>query len=381
VSVRILRPQGARRPLAVILYLHGAGWVFGNHHTHDRLIRELAVGAQAAVVFPNYSRSPEAKYPTAIQECYAVARWVAEHGKERGLDTSRIAIAGDSVGGNMSAAVTLLAKQRGGPAFRQQMLFYPVTDANFDTESYHRFATGYYLRRDGMQWSWDQYTTDPAQRAEPTASPLCASLEQLAGLPPALVITAEADVVRDEGEAYADKLRHAGVPVTADRFPRHHPRLRYAQRPRRHLRRPGRHHPGHRHLASGVVRQDLRLRLLGPFRPLRQRHHVGCEGGRRVSVRLADSLLGEMVKLPLRAGAVDRSVWPIAAPLARVAQLLRVDLADVIKAAERVAPYITADGRRLWSVKLIERAIDPNAPGWLRRRSGAPPKTPPTLAG
>ena len=164
VSVRILRPQSARRPLPVIVYLHGAGWVFGNHHTHDRLIRELAVGAQAAVVFPNYSRSPEAKYPTAIQECDAVARWVAEHGLERGLDTSRIAIAGDSVGGNMSAAVTLLAKQRGGPAFRHQVLFYPVTDANFDTESYRQFATGYYLRRDAMQWFWDQYTTDPAER-------------------------------------------------------------------------------------------------------------------------------------------------------------------------------------------------------------------------
>jgi acetyl esterase len=218
VSVRILRPQGARRPLPVIVHIHGAGWVFGNHHTHDRLIRELAVGAQAAVVFPNYSRSPEAKYPTAIQECYAVAKWVAEHGQERGLDSGRIAIAGDSVGGNMSAAVTLLAKQRGGPAFRQQVLFYPVTDANFDTESYHQFATGYYLRRDAMQWYWDQYTTDPAQRAEPTASPLRASLQQLAGLPPALVITAEADVLRDEGEAYADKLRDAGVPVIVDRF-------------------------------------------------------------------------------------------------------------------------------------------------------------------
>src|SRR6266498_271605 len=204
VSVRILRP-------------HGASWVFGNTQTHGRLIRELAVGAQAAVVFPNYSLSPEAKYPTAIQECHAVAKWVAEHGQERGLDGSRIAIAGDGVGGNMSAAVTLLAKQRGGPAFRQQVFFYPVTDANFDTESYHQFATGYYLRRDGMQWYWDQYTTDPAERAEPTASPLRASLEQLAGLPPALVITGEADVLRDEGEAYADKLREAGVPVTADR--------------------------------------------------------------------------------------------------------------------------------------------------------------------
>jgi acetyl esterase len=218
VPVRILRPQGARRPLAVVGYLHGAGWVFGNHHTHDRLIRELAVGAQAAVAFPSYSRSPKAKYPTAIQECDAVANWVAEHGQERGLDTSRVAVAGDSVGGNMGAAVTLLANQRGGPAFRQQVLFCPVTDATFGTESYHQFATGYYLRRDAMQWYWDQYTTDPGQRAEPTASPLRASLQQLAGLPPALVVTAEADVLRDEGEAYADRLRDAGVPVTADRF-------------------------------------------------------------------------------------------------------------------------------------------------------------------
>jgi acetyl esterase len=218
VPVLILRPQGPRRPLAVIGYLHGAGWVFGNHHTHARLIRELAVGARAAVVFPTYSRSPEARYPTAIQECYAAAKWVAEHGQERGLDASHVAVAGDSVGGNVGAAVTLLATQRGGPAFRHQVLFYPVTDANFDTESYHQFASGYYLRRDGMVWYWDQYTTDPAKRAEPTASPLRASLEQLAGLPPALVITGEADVVRDEGEAYAAKLRDAGVPVTADRF-------------------------------------------------------------------------------------------------------------------------------------------------------------------
>jgi acetyl esterase len=169
-------------------------------------------------VFPNYRLAPEARYPTALQECHAVARWVATHGQERGLDPSRIAIAGDSVGGTITAAVTLLANQRGGPVFRHQVLFYPVTDATFDTESYRQFATGYYLRRDAMQWSWDQYTTDPAQRAEPTASPLRASLEQLAGLPPALVITAEADVVRDEGEAYADRLRDAGVAVTADRF-------------------------------------------------------------------------------------------------------------------------------------------------------------------
>ncbi|MDI5979361.1 alpha/beta hydrolase [Amycolatopsis magusensis] len=218
VRVRIIRPAGAEGPLPVIVYLHGAGWVFGNSHTHDRLVRELAVGAGAAVVFPEYSLSPEARYPIAIEQNYTAAKWVAEHGGEHNLDAGRIAIAGDSVGGNMTAAVTLLAKQRGEVQFRQQVLFYPVTDANFDTESYRLFAEGYFLRRDGMQWFWDQYTTDPAQRAEITASPLRATSEDLAGLPPALVITAEADVLRDEGEAYANKLRQAGVPVTAVRY-------------------------------------------------------------------------------------------------------------------------------------------------------------------
>ncbi|MEU8414926.1 alpha/beta hydrolase [Amycolatopsis japonica] len=218
VEVRIVRPQGSTGPLPVIVYIHGAGWVFGNFHTHERLVRELAVGAGAAVVFPEYDRSPEARYPVAIEQSYAVAKWVAEHGAENGLDGTKIAIAGDSVGGNMTAALTLLAKQRGDVTFRQQVLFYPVTDASFETESYRRFAEGYFLALDGMKWFWDQYTTDPAQRAEITASPLRASLDELAGLPPALVITAEADVLRDEGEAYAAKLRQAGVPVTAVRY-------------------------------------------------------------------------------------------------------------------------------------------------------------------
>ncbi|MBL8792291.1 MAG: alpha/beta hydrolase [Planctomycetia bacterium] len=218
ISIRIVRPKGVKGTLPAIVYIHGAGWVFGNAHTHDRLVRLLAVGANAAVVFPNYSLSPEAKYPTAIEECYAVAQWAATKGSEKQLDGQRLAIAGDSVGGNMTAAVTLMAKQRGGPKFVQQVLFYPVTDANFDTGSYQQFATGYFLRRDGMQWFWDQYTTDPKQRAEITASPLRATKEQLTGLPPALVLNGEADVLRDEGEAYANKLREAGVPVTAVRF-------------------------------------------------------------------------------------------------------------------------------------------------------------------
>ncbi|WDO10438.1 alpha/beta hydrolase [Streptomyces murinus] len=218
VRARIVRPAGVSGSLPVILYLHGAGWVFGNARTHDRLVRELAVGARAAVVFPEYDLSPEARYPVAIEQNYTVAQWVAEQGATKDLDGSRTAVAGDSVGGNMSAALTLMAKERGGPALVQQVLFYPVTDANFDTPSYHRFATGYFLRRDGMQWFWDQYTTDATDRAQITASPLRATTEQLSGLPPALVITGEADVLRDEGEAYATKLRAAGVPVTAVRF-------------------------------------------------------------------------------------------------------------------------------------------------------------------
>ncbi|MFB8396263.1 alpha/beta hydrolase [Streptomyces yangpuensis] len=218
VRARIVRPAGAEGPLPVIVYIHGAGWVFGNAHTHDRLVRELAVGARAAVVFPEYDLSPEHRYPVAIEQNWTVARWIVTDGAAHGLDAARIAVAGDSVGGNMTAALTLMAKERGGLPLRRQVLFYPVTDASFDTGSYHQFAEGYFLRRDGMQWFWDQYTTDQTERAQITASPLRATPEQLAGLPPALVITAEADVLRDEGEAYANKLRAAGVPVTAVRY-------------------------------------------------------------------------------------------------------------------------------------------------------------------
>ena len=217
-SVTVFRPAGAAGPLPVVLYIHGAGWVFGNDHTHGRLARELAKGTGAAVVFPNYSLSPEARYPTAINENLAAARWVVAHGGEHGLDGSRLAVAGDSVGGNMSIALTLQAKDDPQVNLAGQVLFYPVTDASFDTSSYREFAEGYFLRRDAMQWFWDQYTTDPAQRNEITASPLRATADQLAGLPPALVITAEADVLRDEGEAYAAHLRQAGVPVTAVRY-------------------------------------------------------------------------------------------------------------------------------------------------------------------
>lgn len=218
IRTRVVRPAGIVGALPVILYIHGAGWVFGNAHTHDRLVRELAAGARAAVVFPEYDLSPEARYPVAIEQNYAVAQWVTTHGATKDLDGTRIAVAGDSVGGNMAAALTLMAKERGDVTLLHQVLFYPVTDARFDTPSYRQFAEGYFLRRDGMQWFWDQYTTDETERAQITASPLRATTEQLTGLPPALVITGEADVLRDEGEAYANKLRIAGVAVTAVRY-------------------------------------------------------------------------------------------------------------------------------------------------------------------
>jgi acetyl esterase len=218
VKIRLLKPPGASGPLPALLYLHGAGWVFGSPVSHDRLIRELCVGTGAAVVFPDYIRSPEAKYPQANEEAYTAARWITSDGAARGLDSQRLVVAGDSCGGNMTIAVTLMAKERGGPRFGAQALLYPVTDANFDTASYREFAEGYHLRRDMMQWFWDQYTTDPAERAEITASPLRATADQLADLPPALVITGEADVLRDEGEGYAHKLRAADVDVESTRY-------------------------------------------------------------------------------------------------------------------------------------------------------------------
>jgi acetyl esterase/lipase len=218
VRVRIVRPSGAAGMLPAILYMHGGGWVLGNAATHDRLVRELAAGAGAAVVFVEYDRSPEAHYPVAIEQGYATARWIMREGAANGLDPSRIAIAGDSVGGNMTAAITLMAAYRGDVRFVHQSLYYPVTDAAMDTGSYEQFAEGYYLTAKAMAWFWDAYAPDAEQRSDPYASPLRASEEQLSEVPPALVIVDEADVLRDEGEAYAARLRTAGVPVIAVRY-------------------------------------------------------------------------------------------------------------------------------------------------------------------
>lgn len=218
VSITIIRPKGVTGELPAVLYIHGAGWVLGSENTHDRLVRQIAAGSHAAVVFVNYSRAPEAKFPVQDEQAYATAQWIVAHGKEHGIDGNNMAIAGDSVGGNMTAAVTLMSKQRGGPKFVYQVLFYPVTDANFEDGSYRQFANGPWLTLPAMKWFWNAYVPNEAERKNPLVTPLNASLEQLKDLPPALVITDENDVLRDEGEAYAHKLMDAGVEVTATRY-------------------------------------------------------------------------------------------------------------------------------------------------------------------
>jgi acetyl esterase/lipase len=218
VQVRIIKPQGATGMLPVILYMHGGGWILGNAGTHDRLVRELAVGTGAALAFVDYPNAPEAGYPTQIAMGYATAQWITHNGASKGLDASRMAVAGESVGGNMTAALALMAKQRGDVKFVQQSMYYPVTDAAMNTATYDRFATGYYLSRPQMEWFWDAYLPDKTRRSEITASPNQASTDQVTGLPPTYLCVDEADVLRDEGEAYAAKLRSAGVPVTTVRY-------------------------------------------------------------------------------------------------------------------------------------------------------------------
>jgi acetyl esterase len=218
ISIQIVKPQGSgnETTLPVVMYFHGAGWMVGGFDTHERLLRELANGAHAAIVFVNYTRSPEAKYPSALEEAYAATKWIAENGQTLNLNSSRLAVAGDSAWGNMATVVALLAKERGGPPITFQLLFYPVTDAtNFDRPSYLTYKEGYFLTTDAVKWVWDNYLSNDTNRKEPTISPLYASLDQLSGLPPALIIFGENDVLRDEVEAYAHKLMQAGVPTTA----------------------------------------------------------------------------------------------------------------------------------------------------------------------
>lgn len=218
ISLTIVRPVGVSGVLPAFMFFHGGGWILGDFPTHERLVRDLVTASGATAVFVNYTPSPEARYPIAINEAYAATRWVAEHGAEIGVDGKRLAVAGNSVGGNMATVVALMAKQKGGPALRAEILFWPVTNANFEDASYDRYGKEHFLSGNMMRWFWDAYTTDPKQRQEIFASPLLASTEQLKGLPPTLIQTAENDVLRDEGEAYGRKLDAAGVDVTTVRY-------------------------------------------------------------------------------------------------------------------------------------------------------------------
>ncbi|WP_349971405.1 alpha/beta hydrolase [Pseudomonas caspiana] len=218
IDLKIVRPANVKGDLPVFMFFHGGGWVLGDFATHERLIHDLVVNSGAVAVYVNYTPSPEAHYPTAINQAYAATKWVAEHGKEIGVDGSRLAVAGNSVGGNMAAVVSLMAKEQNTPKLRFQLLLWPVTDSNFETGSYNEFAEGHFLTKVMMKWFWDNYTTSATERAQIHASPLKATVEQLRGLPPALVQTAGADILRDEGEAYARKLDAAGVAVTTVRY-------------------------------------------------------------------------------------------------------------------------------------------------------------------
>lgn len=218
ISLTIVRPVGVAGPLPAFMFFHGGGWILGDFATHERFVRDLVADSGAVAVFVNYTPSPEARYPWAINEAYAATRWVAEHGAEIGVDGKRLAVAGNSVGGNMAAVVALKAKEKGTPALRSQVLFWPVTNAAFENASYNEFAEGHFLTKSMMKWFWDAYTTSPVQRQEIYASPLLATPEQLKGLPPTLIQSAEKDVLRDEGESYARKLDAAGVSVVASRY-------------------------------------------------------------------------------------------------------------------------------------------------------------------
>lgn len=217
-SITVYRPQGPSAPIPAVMYFHGGGWILGSRETHARLLRDLTAATGVAFVFLNYTPSPEMQYPVPLEQAYTATSYIAEHGKSLGLDPRRLAVAGDSVGANMATAVALIAKRRRGPDLCCQALFYPVTDARMDTESYRTFAEGPWLTRRSMEWFWNAYAPNPADRSHPLTSPLQAPLDQLEDLPPALIITAENDVLRDEGEAYARRLISAGVEVTSVRY-------------------------------------------------------------------------------------------------------------------------------------------------------------------
>jgi len=218
LTLTIVRPEKASGTLPVFMFFHGGGWVLGDFQTHERLVRDLVNASGAAAVFVNYTPSPEAHFPVAVTQAYEATIWVAQHGAEIGVDGSRLALVGNSVGGNMVASVALQALRAHTPAIRYNVMLWPVTDANFSDASYNQFAEGHFLTKNMMKWFWDNYTTSAQDRNNILASPLRATAAQLKGLPPTLIQTAELDVLRDEGEAFGRKLDAAGVPVTVTRY-------------------------------------------------------------------------------------------------------------------------------------------------------------------
>jgi acetyl esterase len=218
IALNIVRPEGVKGTLPVFIFIHGGGWVLGDYPTHKRMVRDLVVLSGFAAVFVNYTRTPDAQYPQAINEIYAATKWVAEHGEEIEVDGKNLAVVGNSVGGNMSAVTTLMAKEKGGPHIKLQILFWPIVDADFETDSYQQFGEKRFLTTPTMKWMYDMYISDPQKRKDIYASPLRATVEQLEGLPPALIVTAQSDVLRDEGEAYGRKLDEARVEVTTVRY-------------------------------------------------------------------------------------------------------------------------------------------------------------------
>jgi acetyl esterase len=218
ITLNIVRPEGVKGTLPVFIFIHGGGWVLGDYITHKRMVRDLVVLSGFSAVFVNYTRTPDAQYPQAINEIYAATKWVAEYGEEIGVDGKKLAVVGNSVGGNMSAVTTLMAKEKGGPHIKLQILMWPIVNADFETDSYHQFGEKRFLTVPTMKWMYNMYIADPEKRKDIHASPLQSTVEQLKGLPPALIVIAESDVLRDEGEAYGRKLDEAGVDVTTVRY-------------------------------------------------------------------------------------------------------------------------------------------------------------------
>jgi acetyl esterase len=218
VLVKIVRPEGASGTLTPIIYIHGGGWILGDRHVFDRHIRSLAIGANAAVFFVEYDRSPESTFPVAPEQGYAVLEYVAKNASSLKVNASKLVVAGDSVGGNMTAALCMLAKERSGPTIALQVMFYPAVDSRMNTASYQLYQDGPYLTHGMMKWFWDAYATDDQQKSNHIASPSFATTEQLRGLPTALIMTAENDVLRDEGEEFGRQLAKAGVRVTSTRY-------------------------------------------------------------------------------------------------------------------------------------------------------------------